>query len=67
MMNDQRDSGQDVIGRGLCASCRHAREVVNDRGSTFVFCQKSQTDPAFPRYPRLPVVACTGYEVRGST
>jgi len=48
--------------RGLCDSCRHARRIVNDRGSVFVLCELSRTDSRFPRYPRLPVVACTGFE-----
>jgi hypothetical protein len=48
--------------KGLCASCVHAREVVSSRGSTFTRCELSQTDERFPRYPRLPVVVCSGYE-----
>jgi hypothetical protein len=24
----------------------------------------SRTDPRFPKYPRLPVLACSGYEPR---
>jgi hypothetical protein len=28
----------------------------------FWLCRRSETDPAFPRYPALPVLACTGYE-----
>jgi hypothetical protein len=24
-------------------------------------CRLSLTDPAFPKYPRLPVIACAGY------
>jgi hypothetical protein len=51
---------------GLCGSCRHARIVGNDRGSTFVLCERSTTDPAFPRYPRLPVVTCAGFEAQPS-
>jgi hypothetical protein len=47
---------------GLCASCRHAREVVSGKGSRFVLCELSRTDRRFPRYPQLPVLACTGYE-----
>ena len=47
---------------GLCATCIHARITGNDRGSQFVFCELSRTRPEFPRYPRLPVIACTGYE-----
>jgi hypothetical protein len=48
---------------GLCDSCRHQRVVRNTRGSTFSLCQRSKTEPdRFPRYPRLPVTACAGYE-----
>ncbi len=25
-------------------------------------CERSLTDPSFPRYPRLPVLSCRGYE-----
>lgn len=47
---------------GLCATCRHRRLVESARGSVFVLCERSRTDPRFPRYPRLPVVACAGYD-----
>jgi hypothetical protein len=47
---------------GLCDSCRHQQLVRNTRGSTFSLCRRSREDPAYPRYPRLPVVACPGYE-----
>jgi hypothetical protein len=47
---------------GLCATCRHVRRVVSDRGSTFYMCRRSATDAAFPKYPRLPVMQCSGYE-----
>ena len=50
---------------GLCDTCDHQRLVRNTRGSTFSLCERSRTDPDFPRYPRLPVAACTGYEERG--
>jgi len=36
--------------------------MKSDRGSTFYMCQLSVTDPAFPKYPRLPVLRCVGYE-----
>ena len=42
---------------GLCATCLHARTVTSDRGSTFVWCGLSKSDPRFPKYPRLPVLA----------
>ncbi len=48
---------------GLCADCRHARRVESDRGSVFWRCELSVSDPSFPKYPRLPVRECRGYEV----
>jgi hypothetical protein len=47
---------------GLCDSCHHQRLVPNTRGSVFSLCERSRTDPAYPRYPRLPVTSCEGYE-----
>jgi len=47
---------------GLCAACVHARPVVSGRGSTFWLCGRSADDPRFPKYPRLPVVRCVGFE-----
>lgn len=36
--------------------------MQSDRGSVFYLCQRSVTDPSFPKYPRLPVPQCSGYE-----
>jgi hypothetical protein len=47
---------------GLCDTCRHVRRITSDRGSVFYQCRLAQVDPRFPRYPRLPVRACDGYE-----
>ena len=47
---------------GLCATCIHMREVQSDRGSTFYRCALSDSDPRFPKYPRLPVLRCDGYQ-----
>jgi hypothetical protein len=52
------------VNVGLCATCLHQRVVRNTRGSSFSLCERSKSDPRFPRYPRLPVVACDGYEQR---
>lgn len=46
---------------GLCATCRHAA-ILASRSSAFLRCGMAEIDPSFPRYPRLPVVACRGYE-----
>ncbi len=40
------------------------REIRNDRGSVFLMCLLSKTDPRFPKYPRLPVLRCEGYSKR---
>ncbi len=48
---------------GLCATCAHVRVVTTPR-SRFVLCERSRTDPEFPRYPRLPVLACRGHVPR---
>ena len=48
--------------RGLCGSCRHARHVESSSGSAFVQCRLAERDPRFDKWPRLPVLACTGYE-----
>ena len=47
---------------GLCDDCIHQRIVRNTRGSAFSLCERSRTDPSYPRYPRLPVLECRGYE-----
>jgi hypothetical protein len=47
---------------GLCADCRFMRRMQSDRGSVFYLCERSATDPRFPKYPRLPVLRCSGYE-----
>jgi hypothetical protein len=52
------------VQAGLCDSCRHQRIVRTTRGSSFSLCQRSKTDRDYPRYPRLPVVECKGWERR---
>jgi hypothetical protein len=47
---------------GLCDNCVHQQLVPNTRGSVFSLCQRSREDPAYPRYPRVPVLECPGYE-----
>jgi len=47
---------------GLCDTCAHRRIVRNTRGSSFSLCERSRSDAAYPRYPRLPVLECAGHE-----
>ena len=54
---------------GLCDACMH-RRLVRGRRSSFLLCGLSREDPRFPRYPRLPVLACDGFmhrELGGET
>ena len=51
-------------GVGLCADCHHARRVESLRGSTFCLCGLSAVDSTFPKYPRLPVLQCSGHAPR---
>jgi hypothetical protein len=66
IMNDHRDNRQANAAWGLCGSCLHLRLVRTDRESVFVRCARSAEDPAFPRYPRLPVRQCRGYVATAS-
>jgi hypothetical protein len=36
--------------------------MESDRGSVFYLCELSKVDPRFPKYPRLPVLSCPGYQ-----
>lgn len=47
---------------GLCKACLHARTIESAKGSSFLLCQRSATDPSYAKYPRLPVLSCPGYE-----
>ena len=62
-MTDQSVSISDGVRDpiGLCASCRHARIVHSSRGGAFYLCRLAETDPRFPKYPRLPVLQCARY------
>jgi hypothetical protein len=47
---------------GLCRACLHVRLVRTSRESTFYLCRRSEKDPAYARYPRLPMILCAGFE-----
>jgi 3-isopropylmalate/(R)-2-methylmalate dehydratase large subunit len=63
IMNDRPEPRQALdVSVGLCATCRHARTIVSDRGSRFIRCERAAVDPRFVRYPRLPMRQCVGHE-----
>jgi hypothetical protein len=62
---DDRQALLDRLGRdpGLCRTCEHLRLLASPR-SVFVRCGRADTDPAFPRYPPLPVLLCRGHRLQ---
>ncbi|MEW4566838.1 hypothetical protein AB1L88_03135 [Tautonia sp. JC769] len=50
----------------LCRSCASKRDVVTGKGSRFLLCERSRTDPGYPKYPMQPVVSCPGYVPLGN-
>lgn len=51
---------------GLCATCEHLQLLASKR-SVFVRCGLAEIDPAFVRYPPLPVRACPGFRPPGQS
>jgi hypothetical protein len=49
---------------GLCDACAHQQIVRTGRGSEFSLCRRSKTEPEYPKYPRVPVLECPGYDER---
>ena len=51
-----------TIQAGLCAECAHALVRPTNKGTIYLRCGLAATDDRFPRYPRLPVLDCPGFE-----
>jgi hypothetical protein len=45
----------------LCEACCWVRVIMTPRGSRFLLCTMSATDPRFDKYPRQPVIRCKGF------
>lgn len=52
--------GDDRVG--LCLDCRHARLVRSRTDQDYYRCGRSDDDGRYPKYPRLPVLTCDGYQ-----
>jgi hypothetical protein len=61
-MTSVKISDHENAHAGLCSDCLHARRLESARGSVFILCNLSLTDPRFPKYPRLPVLSCASYK-----
>ena len=51
---------------GLCRTCQHSRRIESDRGSVFIRCELSSEDSRFQKYPRLPMLVCSGYRPKSA-
>jgi hypothetical protein len=58
----ERDRERERRSVGLCSNCRFAKRIESGKGSRFFLCRRSESDPGYPRYPRLPILSCVGYE-----
>ena len=54
-----------TVSPGLCERCRFGRTVRGAR-SIFWRCGRADAEPAYPRYPTLPVLSCPGYAPSGA-
>jgi|AP45_3_1055517.scaffolds.fasta_scaffold67923_2 hypothetical protein len=64
-MEDLGSRAQNMVnvGVGLCATCKHVRVVTSDRESYFVMCSLAKKDYKYKKYPRLPVLRCSGHTI----
>jgi hypothetical protein len=58
----EHEAQQERARAGLCADCTHARHIESDRGAVFYLCELAAADPAYRKYPALPVLRCAGYQ-----
>ncbi len=61
-MSDNDEQKFNGPGPGLCAVCRHVHRNETRKGTVYWRCTRAATDPRFPKYPRLPVLTCPGFE-----
>lgn len=62
--DDNRPDAWSALGSdpGTCAACLHARVNLTRRGTAYLRCLRGSWDARLPRYPRLPVLRCVGFE-----
>jgi hypothetical protein len=61
-MASAEEEKYERLALGLCSDCAHAQRIKSDKGSMFLQCRLSFSDSRFKKYPRLPVLNCSGYE-----
>lgn len=68
-MTDSRIGHVESDSRvGLCLTCTHSRAIKHPHGGDpYWRCGLADTNNRFPKYPRLPVLQCIGYEPKSSS
>ena len=66
MADESPDSARRKLGAapGLCGTCVHAKLNETHRGTAYLRCTRAAWDARLPRYPRLPVTTCPGFEAQ---
>jgi hypothetical protein len=65
---EDRDAWEELgASAGLCAHCVHPKLNLTRRGPAYLRCLRAEWDDRLPRYPRLPVLGCVGFERRDPT
>ena len=59
---EEHDEPPESATAGLCADCAHAKKLRTKIDATIYLCGLAAVDARFPKFPRLPVHACAGYE-----
>jgi len=62
MVSSKANPSAKTVPAGLCDRCTHAERIQSDRGTVYIRCALARVNPAFAKYPRLPVLQCEGYE-----
>lgn len=65
MVDSESSGSSEEVG--LCSSCRNVRRITSAKGSVFYMCELSALNPAYAKYPQLPVISCPGYAPEDST
>ncbi len=62
MSDAMEDTPPESAIAGLCADCAHAKKLTTKIDATIYLCGLAAKEPRLPKFPRLPVIACPGYE-----
>jgi hypothetical protein len=62
MSSDRQQLLADLgVPAGLCSDCRFALLNRTNRGPVYLRCGLATQRPEFAKYPRLPVLRCSGH------